>query len=151
MVEDAVTRVPAKSNPYMSLALLGYYLNENYYPPYLKQKNFNTLKKRVDRIEIKTDYIQNGLADIKPNSIDKINLSNVLDWLDMNDFKQVLKELVRIGKHKSRFCYLNTLMKRGIPNNIDGIKSYKKTATELLKQDRAFLYMNFEIGEIIKK
>jgi len=151
MVEDAVTRVPAKGNPYMSFALLGFYLDEEYYPHYLKQKNFEFLKKRVDRIEIKTGRIQDVLAELKTNSIDEFNLSNVLDWAAMDDFKHVLCEVVRTGKNKSRFCYLNTLMQRGIPKDVDGIKSHKKTATQLLKQDRAFLYENFEIGEIIKR
>lgn len=148
-VEDAARRIPAKNNPFMSFALLGYYLNEDYYPYYLKKKNFETLKNRVDRIEIKTDVIQKILVELPSNSIDKFNLSNVLDWTTKNQFREIISEIKRVGKNKSRFCYFNTLMKRHIPR-IEGIKSHKKEAAALLRQDKAFLYENFEIGEIKK-
>ena len=148
-VEDAATRVPARNNPFMSFALLGYYLNENYYPHYLKKKNFEILKNRVDRIEIRTASIYNILVELPSNSIDKFNLSNVLDWTTKDQFKNILLEIKRVGKNGSRFCYFNTLMKRHIPK-IKGIKSYKKEANKLLKQDKAFLYENFEIGEVKK-
>jgi S-adenosylmethionine-diacylglycerol 3-amino-3-carboxypropyl transferase len=148
-VEDAATRIPARNNPFMSFALLGYYLNQNYYPDYLKKKNFDLLKKRIDHIEIKTGPIQDILSGLPSNYIDKFNLSNVLDWTTKNQFKDIILDLKRVGKEGSRFCYLNTLMKRHIPK-IEGIKSYKKEANKLLKQDKAFLYENFEIGEIKK-
>ena len=148
-VEDAATRVPARNNLFMSFALLGYYLNENYYPHYLKKENFETQKNRVDRIEIKTGDIQNILLDLPSDSIDKFNLSNVLDWATKDQFRDILLEVKRVGRNKSRFCYFNTLMKRHIPK-IEDIYSYKKEANDLLKQDKAFLYENFEIGEIKK-
>lgn len=148
-VEDAAVRVPAKNNPFMSFALLGYYLDENYYPHYLKKKNFEYLKKRVDRIEIRTGPIQEILTELPSNSIDKFNLSNVLDWTTLDEFKSILSDVIRVGKNRSRFCYLNTLMKRHIPK-FTNIKSYKKEANRLLKKDKSFLYENFEIGEILK-
>jgi len=148
-VEDAATRVPAFKNPFMSFALLGYYLDENYYPDYLKEKNFDFLKNRVDRIEIRTGPIQEILSSLRSNSIDKFNLSNVLDWTTKDQFKDILLDVKRVGKNKSKFCYLNTLMKRHIPK-ISGITSHKKYANKLLMQDKAFLYENFEIGEITK-
>ena len=148
-VEDAAASVPAKNNPFMSFALLGYYLDENYYPHYLKKKNFAYLKKRVDRIEIRTGPIQEILKELSSNSIDKFNLSNVLDWTSIDEFKKILSDVIRVGKNRSRFCYLNTLMKRHIPK-FTNIKSYKKEANKLLKEDKSFLYENFEIGEISK-
>ena len=149
-VENAALSVPAKNNHFMSFALLGYYLNEYYYPHYFKKKNFEYLKKRVDRIEIKTGPIQEILKDLPDNSINKFNLSNVLDWTSMEEFKNIICDVIRVGKDKSRFCYLNTLMKRHIPK-FTNIKSYKKEANRLLKKDKSFLYENFEIGEILKE
>jgi len=149
-VENAAINVQAKNNPFMSFALLGYYLDGDYYPHYLKKKNFEYLKKRADQIDIKTGPIQEILKELPTNSIDKFNLSNVLDWTSLGEFKKILQDLIRVGKHKSRFCYLNTLMKRHIPN-FTNIKSYKKEANNLLKKDKSFLYENFEIGEILKE
>jgi S-adenosylmethionine-diacylglycerol 3-amino-3-carboxypropyl transferase len=150
-VERALSNNPIKNNPFASLALLGYYLNEDYYPPYLKKDNFPILKERVDRIEIKTTTLQRILKELPSNSFTKFNLSNVLDWVDIKEFKDTLREIARVGKHGSRFCYFNTLIRRGIPKDIRCIKSHKKLADKLLKKDKAFLYGNFEIGEIIKE
>lgn len=149
-VEDFFRHVPVKNNPFSSLALLGYYLNENYYPEYLKQQNFNLLKENVDKIRIKKGSIQDILHGLNENCYNKFNLSNVLDWISKEKFKETLKELVRVGEKNARFCYFNTLMKRTIPRNISDIKSHKEKAKKLLQQDRAFLYENFEIGEIKK-
>ena len=149
-VENALYRVKARNNPFASLALLGYYQDENYYPPYLKKENFHFLKKNVDKIEIKTDTLQNILRKLSSNSFTKFNLSNVLDWMDRKEFRDTLKELARVGRNHSRFCYFNTLIKRNIPKDLKFIKSHKKLASKLLEKDKAFLYGNFEIGEIIK-
>jgi len=149
-VENAFSRIKARNNPFASLALLGCYKDEEHYPPYLKKENFPILKKRVNRIKIVTDTLQNILKRLPSNSFTKFNLSNVLDWVDEKEFKKTLIEIARVGRDRSRFCYFNTLMKRGIPKDLKFIKSHKKLASQLLKKDRAFLYENFEIGEIIK-
>jgi len=150
-VENALYRIKARNNPFASLALLGYYKDENYYPPYLKRENFQFLKKNVDKIEIKTDMLQNILRKLPSDSFTKFNLSNVLDWVDKKEFRYTLKELARVGRNHSRFCYFNTLIRRNIPRDLKFIKSYKKLASKLLEKDKAFLYGNFEIGEIVKK
>ncbi|KAA0005177.1 MAG: DUF3419 family protein [Thermoplasmata archaeon] len=150
-VENALYRIKARNNPFASLALLGYYKDENYYPPYLKRENFQFLKKNVDKIEIKTDMLQNILRKLPSDSFTKFNLSNVLDWVDKKEFRYTLKELARVGRNHSCFCYFNTLIRRNIPRDLKFIKSYKKLASKLLEKDKAFLYGNFEIGEIVKK
>ncbi|MCD6468593.1 MAG: DUF3419 family protein [Thermoplasmata archaeon] len=149
-VEKAVFNIPAKGNPFASMAIAGRYLNEDYYPPYLKKESFPLLKERVDRVDIKTVSLQNALKELPADSFTKFNLSNALDWVNIDEFKETLKELGRVGRHGSRFCYFNTLITRNIPKDLDFIKSHKKLASQLLERDRAFLYGNFEVGEIIK-
>ena len=148
--EYAIEKIPVYKNPFTSLALIGSYLNENYYPEYLKEKNFKQLKKNIDRIEIKNGRLIDILKKLPKDSYSKFNLSNVLDWVSNEEFKDTIKEIKRVSKKNGRFCYFNTLIKRHLPRNLKNIKSYKKNANKLLKKDRSFLYGNFEIGVIRK-
>ncbi len=148
--EYAVKKIPVYKNPFTSLALIGKYLNEEYYPDYLKKENFQKLKKNIGKIEIKDGRLIEILKKLPNNSYSKFNISNVLDWVSDKEFKETIKEIRRISKKKGRFCYFNTLIKRHIPRTIKNIKSDKKTANKLLKKDRSFLYGNFEVG-IIRK
>ena len=148
--EYAIKNVGIMGNPFASIALIGSYLDERYYPDYLKKENFKILKKNIDRIKIETGDVFSILKKQKSNSIDKFNLSNVLDWVSLKDFQEALNELTRVSKPNGRFCYYNTLMKRYIPNNIKNIKPNKTLSKKLLRNDRSFLYKNFQFG-IIKK
>jgi len=148
--EYAVKEIPVYKNPFASFALRGKYLNEEYYPEYLKKENFEKLKKNVDKIELKNSTVKGLLEKLPKNSYSKINLSNSLDWITPEEFIDTLKEITRVLKNNGKFCYFNTLITRNIPKNTKNIKSYKKKANELLKKDRAFLYGNFEIGTIKK-
>ncbi len=148
--EYAIKKIPVYKNPFTSLALIGRYLNEKYYPEYLKKENFKKLKKNINRIEIKNGRLLDILKKLPKDSYSKFNLSNVLDWITDEEFKETIKELKRVSKKNSRFCYFNTLIKRHIPKKIKNIKSDKKRANKLLKKDRSFLYGNFEIGVIQK-
>ena len=148
--EHAIKNIPVYKNPFASLALRGKYLDERFYPDYLKKENFEKLKNNVDRIEIKNSNIADLLKKQPKNSYTKINLSNSLDWITPEEFEDALKEVARVLKDKGRFCYFNTLINRKIPNSIKNIKSKKEKADKLLKKDRSFLYGNFEIGVINK-
>lgn len=150
-VEKAIKTLPLNTNSFASLALMGYYLDKKFYPEYLKKENYKTLKKYVNRIEIKTGDITQILKKLPDKSYDKFNLSNVFDWVNKEEFKKNLKEIIRISRNKGRFCYYNTLMKRDIPKNLKNIRVYKKQSKKLLEKDRSFLYENFQYGIIYKK
>jgi len=147
--ENVFTSLPLKNNYFTSLWLFGYYYN-NCLPPYLKKDVFPILKKRVDRIKIKTDSLQNVLKNSSNNYYTKFNLSNVLDLLNENEFKQQLKEITRVGKNLSRFCYFITHIDRRIPKNLKGITPEKTLGNQLFKESRVFTYGGFEVGEVTK-
>ena len=149
-IESLLTRTPLIDNYFASLILLNRYFNENFYPPYLKKESFPILKERINRIQIKTSSLQKTLKDLPNDSITKFNLSNIFDWFDEKDFKQILSEIERVGKNGSRLFYLATRNDRGIPESIDGIQSEKELASQLIKKDRTTLYSNFQVGKITK-
>jgi len=149
-IESLLTKTPLIDNYFASLILLNRYYNENFFPPYLKKESFPILKERINKIQIKTSSLQKTLADLPDNSITKFNLSNIFDWFDENDFKQILSEIERVGNNGSRLFYSATRNDRGIPKSIEGIQSEKELASQLMKKDRTTLYSNFQVGRITK-
>lgn len=148
--EFILTKTPIIDNYFASLIFLNRYYNENFSPPYLKKESFPILKERIDRIQIITVSLQKMLSDLPDNSITKFNFSNIFDWLDENDFKKILSEIVRVGTNDSRLFYPATRNDRDIPKSITGIYSDKKLATQLTKKDRTIIYNNFQVGKITK-
>ncbi len=149
-IEYIFTKIPIKDNNFASLMLLGYYINENCFPPYLKKENYDTIKKGIDKIEIKTSTVSDILNNLQENSVTKFNLSNIFDWVDDNVFKNQLIDIARVGKNKGKILYSTTRSDRNIPKDIKILSQNKQLAIKLLKEDRTNMYSNLEIAEIQK-
>jgi len=80
----------------------------------------------------------------------KFNFSNIFDWIDYEDFKNHLIQIIRVGKNKGKIFYSMTRNDRKIPNDLKELISDKKLSTQLLKEDRTIMYSYFEVGEIKK-
>ncbi|RLF27010.1 MAG: hypothetical protein DRN01_03485 [Thermoplasmata archaeon] len=149
MLEKTIDSIPLKDNYFVSLMLFGEYIKDRY-PPYLKPESFPILKERVDRVDVKTMLLYDFLKTLPSDSITKFNLSNVFDLANNREFPEQLKEIVRVGKNKSRFCYFSLRRDREIPETLNQIKPEKKLSKQLLKEERTLLFNSFEIGEIQK-
>lgn len=149
-VEQVFTEMPLKNNYFASLLLFGYYLNQDCYFPYLKKQSYPFLKERVNRIQIQTGNFGEFLNNLADDLITKFNLSNVLDWVDDQQFNRNMKEIIRVGKNQARFCYFSTRIDRYIPNHLEKILSEKQLADQLLREDRVFSYSHLEVGKISK-
>jgi S-adenosylmethionine-diacylglycerol 3-amino-3-carboxypropyl transferase len=149
-IEYVFTKIPIKYNHFASLILLGSYINEVCYPPYLKKENYEILKQRVDRIEIESSPVLETLKKFPDSYFTKFNLSNIFDWVDDNTFNRQLAEIIRVGKNEGKIFYSTTRTDRCIPKEIKTLSSDEQLATELLKEDRITLYSNFQIGTICK-
>lgn len=148
--KEVFTNVPIKYNYFASLMLFNNYIFESCYPPYLKKENYTIVKERIDRIQIKTTSLKDTLREMKDGCITKFNLSNIFDWINDDEFRKQLDEIVRVGTNKSRIFYLISRKDRFIPQNFKGMISDKNLEKTLILKDRSMMYSNFEIGEIHK-
>jgi S-adenosylmethionine-diacylglycerol 3-amino-3-carboxypropyl transferase len=139
----------AKENPLLSLVMLGKVLPEGM-PPYLSHSNFETIKKRLDRVSVKTSDVITYLESVPENSFDCFSLSDVASYLDYPSYLRLLKAMYRAGSPGARFCMRQFMTRYKIP---EGLKPYFSRETELEerleKKDRAFVY-NFTVGKILK-
>jgi S-adenosylmethionine-diacylglycerol 3-amino-3-carboxypropyl transferase len=143
---DAVLRKhPIWENYFVHWVLTGSYPGSKCMPPYLREENVETIRRRVDRISIVTEEIETFLARQKTASFSKFNLSNIFDWIDDNVFAALLKEIERVAGPNARLCYYNLLHRRVVPGTFTGFTRHRQLARHLLKRNRAMGYTNFEL------
>jgi S-adenosylmethionine-diacylglycerol 3-amino-3-carboxypropyl transferase len=147
--EHAFTGIPARSNYFLALILLGHYLDEDALPSYLLRENFETMRSRVDRVEPVTGEIEQYFTHAPDGAFTRFNLSNLFDWISEPIFVRLHLEIVRLGGPGARMANWNTLLARSIPDQaVPRLKRFPEEAASLLKRDRAFLYANFEVGQV---
>ncbi|MEE9289031.1 MAG: DUF3419 family protein, partial [Bacteroidota bacterium] len=151
-IERAFTQLPTKTNYFLAYIALGRFLNENDLPPYLRRDNFDTIRSRVDRIELVTDSCEHFFEALPDASISKFNFTNIFEWMSSEAYEALLKETVRVAKNKAIITYRNLLVFREHPVKLEQhIRSLKHVAEKLHHQDLSFIYDNYVVEEIYKE
>ena len=147
-VDRILRESPIWENYFIHWVLTRTYREGSSMPPYLQERNFETIRCRIDRLTIVTDEMETFLVRQPSQSFSKFNLSNIFDWVDDDSFAALLSEMVRVASPKARLCYYNLLHRRVVPNTLVTFKRQADRALELLNQNRAMGYTNFELYEI---
>lgn len=146
---DALNKGLARENPLISLMLLGKVLPEGM-PPYLTGDSIEEIRKRIDRVTIKTQDVITYLESVPENSFDVFSLSDVASYIDYPSFLRLLKAIVRTGSPNARFCLRQFMTRYKVP---EGLERYfvKDNALKahLEAEDHAFVY-DFTVGKILK-
>ena len=150
--ENIALNYPVNDNYFLFWVLTGNYQFPNALPPYLREENYATIRDRIHKITIVTDEFEHFITSTQESEINKFNLSNIFDWVSDEQFVELMKHIVRVGKNNARFAYWNLLRKHILhEKTTKDVSSKTKISAKLLKDDRAFVYTNFEIGEINKQ
>jgi S-adenosylmethionine-diacylglycerol 3-amino-3-carboxypropyl transferase len=149
-IEQVFSKIPIRYNHFASLMLLGYYFNTDCYPPYLKVENYDTIRQRLDRIEMKSASAIEAVRQFPHNYFTKFNLSNIFDWMGTDSFHQQLEDLTNSGKDGGKILYATTRTDREIPPKITALSQDAKLASELLHEDRTIMYSMYHFGTIRK-
>jgi S-adenosylmethionine-diacylglycerol 3-amino-3-carboxypropyl transferase len=137
-VRHALVELPVRENYFVEYILSGTYCRT--FPPYLKRDNFAKLRKLVDRVQVVTDEIGHFLALLPDNTLDRIDFSNIFEWIDLVDCERLLRETVRVCRRGARITYRNLLVHRERPQSLATLIRPDPMAKELLPRDRAFVY-----------
>ena len=149
-IRRAVTELPVKENYFLAYILLGNYF-EKYFPAYLKEENYNLIRKRVDRITQVTSGCLDYFRSLSSGTISKFNFTNIFEWMSVEEFTFLLKETFRVAKNGAIITYRNHLVTRNRPDNIaDQIIPDPILSNELHERDRSFIYKAY-VAERIKK
>lgn len=139
----------AKENMLISLIFRGY-VGQEAFPPYLEPQSFAVIRKRLDRLCIKTQNILTFLEEAEPNSFDRFSLSDIASYMDAKAFQEMIKNIYKSAKHGARFCIRQFSSNHQIPNEFENCFQREFALEKLLeKEDNCFVY-RFMIGTIQK-
>ena len=149
--KKALVDLPLHENYFLAYILLGRYYSLDCLPVYLQKEHFESIKSRLDRIEIVTRNSTDFFRSLPANSITRFNFSNIFEWMPPEDFRQLLLETIRVAQDGSILTYRNLLVPRSRPAALaDRIIPREQLAAELLENDRSFIYRAYNVEQISK-
>lgn len=147
----ALVEIPVRENYFLAQICLGRYLDETSLPPYLRAENFEAVREAASRVEVVTGELGSFLAGQSDDTFDAFNLSNVFEWVPEETFERMLLEIHRVGRPGAKLCYRNLLVRRRHPDRLGHLfRPDDELANRLLREDRSFVYANFEVAQIVK-
>jgi S-adenosylmethionine-diacylglycerol 3-amino-3-carboxypropyl transferase len=149
--EKAFVRLPLKDNHFLSYILFGRFYDENHLPPYLRHENFQTIRDRLDRIQLATEGCASYLERLEDSSVSKFNFSNIFEWMAPEVFEGILRETVRVAEDGAILTYRNLLVFRERPASLArNIRPRKDLALPLKEADLSFIYDNYVVEQVEK-
>lgn len=150
VAKRAITELPVKESTFLAYIMFGNYCCGNL-PPYLRRQNYETIRQRLNRIQIVTASAENYFTSLPDDSISKFNFTNIFEWMPYEAFESLLKETIRIARNGSVITYRNLLVPRSRPESLARwIKPENECAQELHKRDLSFIYRAYHV-ELIEK
>lgn len=148
LARHAITGIPARSNYFLAQIFLGAYTSEVTVPRYLVPESFETIRSRLDRIELIVADVCDGLAELADDSVDALALSNVFEYSPPDLFAASKKEIARVARPGARITLRNLLAPRRFAD--DPAFSVDPAAGDRLrKKDRGFIYSHFEAARYV--
>lgn len=138
--------LPAYQNPFLQYILLGRHPYLEYLHPYLQEQNYQIIKERLDRIELHTTSIGEALENVRDQSIDAFNLSDIFEYIDFDTFTNLGVALHRVAAKGAVFSYWDFLVPRRLSASLPGMYEYNPALSrKLWMQDRAFVYGDYVV------
>ena len=135
-------------NHYLDYILTGNFIKNRHY--YLQNNVFQNLKNKKNVIFSNSDILS-FLKSKQNNSINKFNLSDVFESLNIKETEQIFAEILRTATNNARIIFWNNLVERNIPKNINSnFKNIIDLQKKLSSEDKVFFYEKFFIYEILK-
>ena len=137
----AFRNIPVEGNYFVSLYLLGRYINTKEVPAYLKEKNYEIIRSRLDRIHIITKEAQQWIKQMPDESIDCFALSNICELMSEKETSHLFEEVYRTAKSDARVIFRNLMITRDVPSHMGSlIVKDDELSKHIFANDRSFVY-----------
>jgi len=147
----AMKHIPAASNYFLSLYLLGRYYDEHHVPEYLRPQNHSVLQKNIRRLHPITADAKYWLDHIRDSFFDAMSLSNICELMNEQDTYKLFLEVARTAKSGARIVFRNLMVPREVPLILrDRIVKDEAQSQRLQLLDRSFVYSKIASYNIIK-
>src|SRR5262249_24330009 len=119
---------------------------------YLRPENYSRLRSLVPRVKLVVAELGSYLAAQPEGAFNKANLSDVLEYMSMDEaglLLQGLGERLRVG---GRIAYWNLLVERSSQQQrVPRLRPLHEEERRLHDRDRIFFYQAFQIEEVVSR
>ena len=144
----ALTAMNPSDNPYLQWILTGRHTTT--LPYALRPENFDAIRARLDRLEWHCCSVEDFLDTYEKRAIDRYNLSDIFEYMSLEDYHCLLARVLRTGRRGGRLACWNMLVKRRRPDQMaDRLRPLTELASRLHLEDKAFFYGAFIVEEIL--
>jgi S-adenosylmethionine-diacylglycerol 3-amino-3-carboxypropyl transferase len=141
-LENAMKRIGAHANPYLTYHLTGNYA-AGALPKFLRPEFFKTIKARSHRVKL---FL--GKAEAAPGEFYGFNLSNIFEYMDPAQHEAGYHALLDKAQPGARLAYWNLHVERLCPASArKRARPLKALAAALHKKDQSWAYRSFQVDE----
>ncbi len=152
--EHALVELNPADNPYLQWILTGRF--NNTLPHALRVEHFDSIRRNLDRLEIRLASVEQYLAEHSTERIDRFNLSDIFEYMSIENYGAMLDTLIARSNRCARLVYWNMLVPRSRPSrladrlrDVQGSQADQTLGDELLLRDKAFFYSRFVVEEVL--
>jgi S-adenosylmethionine:diacylglycerol 3-amino-3-carboxypropyl transferase len=150
-VAGSRTFLARRTNPYLGPLLLGGCSDVTALPPYLTDDNYLSIRANLGRVRLAHMDLRQFLAEADDNTIDVFALSNVLDWIPVNEFAEVFDQILRVGRPGARVLVFSRSRNLRIAGAAqDSAISNKDYDAALLRRDRVHYFRSCRALTLVK-
>lgn len=147
-VRYALTELDPTSNPYLHWILTG--KHGAALPHALREENFEIIRSRLDRLDWHRSSLETVVESKDLPGIDRLNLSNVFEYVGHDRFRDMLTKLARSARQGARLVYWNMMVPRHGSEVAPGLlRELPGLARELFARDKVFFYSALRVEEVI--
>ncbi|MDH4231192.1 MAG: BtaA family protein [Nitrospirota bacterium] len=143
----ALTALPTHDNPYLEYILKGNF--ENSLPFYLRQENFEAIKRNLCRLILFKGSVDEALQANKGVLFDGFNLSDIFEYMSYEEYVSALERIAASSKMGARLVYWNMLADRKPPDLFkERLAPLGEIAGALFLKDKAFFYKALRVEQV---
>jgi S-adenosylmethionine-diacylglycerol 3-amino-3-carboxypropyl transferase len=143
----ALTVLDPAENPYIHWILTG--THGAALPVALREEHFDAIRANLDRLTWRCESIETFLQSAGAPPIDRYNLSDIFEYVSLDNYHRLLDALVTAARPGARLAYWNMLAPRRRPEAMAArLTPLDSLAARLHEADRAFFYSAFVVEEV---
>jgi len=145
----ALVETAPRDNHFLQYAVLGRYPDLERGPVYLRESNFEALRKSTEQIKIVRSDLESALSTLGERALSALYLSDLFEWVSPEHHETMMRAIVRATRPGGRMVYWNLLVPRSRPESLAGeIAVHDDEARALLARDLAFVYGSFHVESV---
>ncbi len=143
---QAMVELPVHDNYFLAQYVRGRYLGEDRLPEYLRAENFEPIRARIGRLEMRVGDVRDIFDALPAGSFDGICLTNVFELMSEQETATVVPRVARALRPGGRMTLRNLMIPRSVPPDLWPLLAPDdECARRLHAADRSFVYRSFQV------